>query len=125
MNITNCYTFEISFCGPDTGKYEFKHFNLSNYRDMGDKFCESIYDYSEPESAKVAQAISDLEQNILRNDKNDDDSGGDDSDDYETMDNSKPAGESKGKDEGKPNSGNQMIIKKKINPVNLQVKKKK
>lgn len=46
---------------------------------------------------KVAQAISDLEQNILRNDKNDDDSGGDDSD-YETMDAPLPnRGESKGK----------------------------
>lgn len=51
---------------------------------MADKFCESIYDFSEPDSAKVAQAISDLEQNILKNDKNDDDSGGDDSD-YETV----------------------------------------
>lgn len=47
---------------------------------MAYKFCESIYDFSDPESTKVTQAISDLEQNILRNDKNDDDSGGDDSD---------------------------------------------
>jgi hypothetical protein len=47
---------------------------------------------------KVAQAISDLEQNILRNDKNDDDSGGDDSD-YETMDvAANNRGESKGKE---------------------------
>jgi hypothetical protein len=65
---------------------------------MADKFCESLYDFSEPESVKVAQAISDLEQNILRNDKNDDDSGGDDSD-YETMDVApNNRGESKGKE---------------------------
>ena len=53
---------------------------------MADRFCESLYDLADPESTKVSQAISDLEQNILRNDKNDDDSGGDDSD-YETMEN--------------------------------------
>lgn len=47
---------------------------------MADKFCETLFDFSEPDSVKVAQAISDLEQNILKNDKNDDDSGGDDSD---------------------------------------------
>jgi hypothetical protein len=29
------------------------------------------------------------------------------------------------KEEGKPNSGNQMIIKKKVTPVNLTIKKKK
>jgi hypothetical protein len=46
---------------------------------------------------KVAQAISDLEQNILRNDKNDDDSGGDDSD-YETVETAPNRGESKGKE---------------------------
>jgi len=92
---------------------------------MGDKFCESIYDYSEPDSIKVAQAIRDLEENILRNDKNDDDSDGDDSD-YERPENGPvKGGESKGKDEVKLNSGNQMIIKKKVIPVNLQIKKKK
>lgn len=47
---------------------------------MAEKFCESLFDISDPESPKIVQAISDLEQNILRNDKNDDDSGGDDSD---------------------------------------------
>mgnify|MGYP000855319993 FL=1 len=70
----------MSFCGADSGKYEFKHFNIDSYRHMAVKFCESLYDFSEPDSQKVAQAISDLEQNILKNDKNYDDSGGDDSD---------------------------------------------
>lgn len=53
---------------------------------MAEKFCESLFDLSDPESPKITQAISDLEQNILRNDKNDDDSGGDDSD-YEADNN--------------------------------------
>jgi hypothetical protein len=61
----------------------------------------------------------------LRNDKNDDDSDGDDSD-YEKPENgATKGGESKGKEEAKVNSGNQMIIKKKVVPVNLQIKKKK
>ena len=61
----------------------------------------------------------------MKNDKNDDDSGGDDSD-YETMEAAQQnKGESKGKDDIKPNSGNQMIIKKKIVPANLSIKKKK
>lgn len=47
---------------------------------MAKGFCESIYDFYEPDQTKVVQAISDLEQNILKNEKNDDDSGGDDSD---------------------------------------------
>ena len=64
---------------------------------MAEKFCESLFDLCDPESSKLTQAISDLEQNILRNDKNDDDSGGDDSD-YETMDaGTTRVAESKGK----------------------------
>jgi hypothetical protein len=34
---------------------------------MADGFCTSIYDLYEPEQTKVLQAISDLEQNILKN----------------------------------------------------------
>jgi hypothetical protein len=89
---------------------------------MAEKFCESLYDLVDPESSKVSQAISDLEQNILRNDKNDDDSGGDDSD-YDPMEGSNRA-ENK-KEEGKPGSGNQILIKKKNTPVSLSIKKKK
>ena len=28
LNIINCYTLEMSFCGADIGKYEYFHFNL-------------------------------------------------------------------------------------------------
>lgn len=64
-----------------------------------------------------------MEQNILRNDKNDDDSGGDDSD-YETMEGTTRA-DNKNKEEIKPGSGNHILIKKKNTPVNLSLKKKK
>jgi len=67
---------------------------------MAESFCESIYDFLDPESSKLAQAINDLEQNILRNDKNDDDSGGDDSD-YEGMESLAKGSENKGKENGK------------------------
>ena len=90
---------------------------------MAEKFCESLFDLVDPESSKVSQVISDLEQNILRNDKNDDDSGGDDSD-YELMEGSNRA-DNKNKEEGKPGSGNQILIKKKNTPANLSLKKKK
>ncbi len=56
------------------------HFGLENYRAMAEGFCMTIYDFYEPEQTKVSQAISDLDQNILNNEKQDDDSGGDDSD---------------------------------------------
>lgn len=92
---------------------------------MAERFCESLFDLSDPDSPKMSQAVNDLEQNILRNDKNDDDSGGDDSD-YETMEmGTNRAGENKGKEETKPSSGNQILIKKKTTPLNLSLKKKK
>lgn len=56
----------------------------------------------------------------MHNDKNDDDSGGDDSD-YETME----AGGAKTGKEGKPSSGNQVVIKKKVAPGSLSLKKNK
>lgn len=50
---------------------------------MAEGFCNTIYDYFEPEQTKVTQALSDLEQNILKYEKYDDaDSGsGSDEDD--------------------------------------------
>ena len=87
---------------------------------MAERFCESLFDLSDPDSPKLSQAISDLQQNILRNDKNDDDSGGDDSD-YELE--SGP-GKEKGKDEKPQGTGN-ILIKKKNTPVSMSLGKKK
>lgn len=71
----------MSFCGADAGKYEYKHFNLDNYRAMAEGFCLTIYDMYEPEQSKVKQVMSDLDQNLLKYEKfGNDDSGGDDSD---------------------------------------------
>jgi hypothetical protein len=60
LNITNCFTLEVSFCGADAGKYEYNHFNLGNYQAMSEAFCLSIYDLYEPEQTKVKQVTSDL-----------------------------------------------------------------
>ena len=90
---------------------------------MAERFCESLFDLSDPDSPKLSQAISDLQQNILRNDKNDDDSGGDDSD-YETMENGTGKGE-KGKEDKPQGTGNQILIKKKNTPVSMSLGKKK
>lgn len=60
LNIINCYTLEVSFCGADAGKYEFKHFNLDNFRSMAEGFCLTVYDMYEPEQTKVKQVLSDL-----------------------------------------------------------------
>ena len=33
---------------------------------MAEGFCNTVYDFFEPEQIKVTQAISDLDQNILK-----------------------------------------------------------
>ncbi len=88
---------------------------------MGEGFCNTIYDFFEPEQTKVTQALSDLEQNILKYEKYDDadsGSGSDEDDKKET----KP----QGKEETKPSqSQNKVIIKTKTTQQNLSLKKKK
>ncbi len=42
LNLINCYTLEISFCGADFGKYEYFHFNHDIYKEMGDSFGFSL-----------------------------------------------------------------------------------
>jgi hypothetical protein len=90
LNIVNCFTLELSFCGADFGPEEFKHFNLGTYRSIAESFCQSIYDCYEPEQIKVKQISEELEQNGLKLDRLNDDkcnnSDGDDTD-YETEEN--------------------------------------
>ena len=61
LNIVNCFTLEISFCGSDFGQYEFYHFNLNIYKDIAHGFCQSLEDYYEPTQAKVKKAMDQLE----------------------------------------------------------------
>ena len=53
MNITNTFTLEASFCGPDQGKFADYHFNLDLLQEVGHKFCETILDFCDPDQIKV------------------------------------------------------------------------
>mmetsp|Transcript_13479 Transcript_13479/g.11544 ORF Transcript_13479/g.11544 Transcript_13479/m.11544 type:complete len:495 (+) Transcript_13479:437-1921(+) len=66
LNILNCYTLEISFCGPDFGKFEYLHFNYDMFREMAVTFCHSILDMTDPDQAKVNKIMEEIEQNILK-----------------------------------------------------------
>lgn len=60
LNIINCFTLEVSFCGSDFGKYEFYHFNVNIYREIANSFCQSLEDYYEPSQVKVKKAVEEL-----------------------------------------------------------------
>ena len=53
MNITNTFTLEASFCGPDQGKFADYHFNLDLLQEVGHKFCETLLDFCDPDQIKV------------------------------------------------------------------------
>jgi hypothetical protein len=38
LMLINCYTLEISFCGADSGKYEYFHFNLENLKEITEEY---------------------------------------------------------------------------------------
>lgn len=61
MNITNTFTLEASFCGPDCGKFADYHFNLDLLQEVGHKFCETILDFCDPDQIKVKQVLEELE----------------------------------------------------------------
>ena len=53
MGITNTFTLEASFCGPDQGKYADYHFNIDLLEEAGHKFCDTILDFCDPDQIKV------------------------------------------------------------------------
>lgn len=61
LAITNSFTLEASFCGPDVGKYADLHFNTDILQEMGHKFCETILDYCDPDQIKVRIATEEIE----------------------------------------------------------------
>ena len=61
FNITNTFTLEASFCGPDQGKFADYHFNLDLLQEVGHKFCETILDFCDPDQIKVKQVLEELE----------------------------------------------------------------
>lgn len=75
IDITNSYTCEASFCGPDQGKFADYHFNQDLLQEMGHRICDTIYDYCDPNQKNLTAIIEKLR--ITKS--NDDDGDSDDS----------------------------------------------
>lgn len=66
FSISNCFTLEISFCGPDFGKYEYFHFTYDMFKELADSFCASILDVADPDQTKAKQVSEEIDQNIIK-----------------------------------------------------------
>ena len=99
LGITNTFTCEASFCGPDQGKYADYHFNQDLLQEMGHRLCDTILDFCDPDQVKVKAVLEELEIMIP-------DNGGGDSDDRSDEES---AGDSDYSDDG---GGDQKKMKK-------------
>lgn len=61
LGITNTFTLEASFCGPDQGKYADYHFNIDILEEVGHKFCETVLDFCDPDQIRVKQVLEEFE----------------------------------------------------------------
>lgn len=61
LGITNTFTCEASFCGPDQGKYADYHFNIDLLQEMGHRICDTILDFCDPDQVKVKAILEELE----------------------------------------------------------------
>jgi len=61
LGIQNSYTLEASFCGSDFGVFADYHFNREMLEDVGHQFCQTIYDFCEPDQVKVKKSMEELE----------------------------------------------------------------
>ena len=61
LGITNTFTCEASFCGPDQGKYADYHFNQDLLQEMGHRICDTILDFCDPDQVKVKSILEELE----------------------------------------------------------------
>ena len=66
LNINNCYTLEISFCGADYGRYEYLHFNNEMFREIGNQFCVTILDLTDQDQSKVVKIQEEIDLNYLK-----------------------------------------------------------
>lgn len=65
LSLINCYTLEISFCGPSMGRYEYFHFNIDMLKEAAHAFFYTVMDLIDPEQIKVKQSMEEIEQNTL------------------------------------------------------------
>ncbi|KAG2381432.1 hypothetical protein C9374_006421 [Naegleria lovaniensis] len=59
--IKNCFTLEASFCGPDNGIHNGKHFTCKHFEQMGHYFCQGILEFCNPERTQVALILKELD----------------------------------------------------------------
>ena len=77
LGITNTFTAEASFCGPDQGKYADYHFNQDLLCEFGHRVCDTILDFLDPDQVKIRQVLEDLEIMLPQSGGLDSDSGSD------------------------------------------------
>merc|ERR1712070_532854 len=61
LNITNSYTMEASFCGANFGRYNSCHFSTMHYEQVGRSFCETIFDFCDPNQTRARAALHELQ----------------------------------------------------------------
>jgi len=103
MGITNTFTLEASFCGPDQGKYADYHFNIDILEEVGHKFCETIMDFCDPDQIKVKQVLEEFEVLLPKA-----------SDSESDMESEPDSGENISENEGQGGAANEQRSKKKI-----------
>ncbi|XP_076450580.1 uncharacterized protein LOC143286741 isoform X3 [Babylonia areolata] len=64
MGIMNSFTMEATFCGSSMGKKKGFHFTVADYESMGYHFCDTLLDYCDPDNAKYANILGNLENRM-------------------------------------------------------------
>jgi len=60
LGITNSYTLEASFCGSNFGRYNSCHFSTMHFEQVGRSFCETIFDFCDPNQTRARAALQEL-----------------------------------------------------------------
>ena len=107
LHITNSYTLEASFCGANFGRYNSCHFNTMHYEQVGRSFCETIFDFCDPNQTRARAALQELKTlyPIDKRDDEDADSDWEDREDGGKKDKKKKKKDKEGKDKKEDKSG--------------------
>jgi len=107
LNIMNSYTIEASFCGADFERYANCHFNREMLEELGYQFCETIYDFCNPDQSKIKKAMEELEIAFPEKDSGDKGSENSDWDSGGSDDENDPTKEDKKKAQKKSKQNNE------------------
>jgi len=107
LGIANSYTMEASFCGANFGRYNSCHFSTMHFEQVGRSFCETIFDFCDPNQTRAHAALQEL-QMLYPADKQDDgdaDSDWDEESGTRRTKKKKPRDKEKEKPQKKPAKG--------------------